>query len=35
MDMWDDALEVYLRKTRRSKEFFEAAKRVFCWWGEP
>jgi glutamate-1-semialdehyde 2,1-aminomutase len=27
--MWDDALEVYLRKTKRSKELFEAAKRVF------
>ena len=27
--MWNDALEAYLRRTRRSKELFEAAKRVF------
>jgi len=29
MGMWDDALELYLRRTRRSKELFDAAKRVF------
>jgi len=27
--MWDDALEAYLRRTRRSKELFDAAKLVF------
>ena len=27
--MWDDALEMYLKRTKRSRELFEAAKRVF------
>jgi len=27
--MWDDALNLYVERTRRSKELFEAAKRIF------